>query len=234
MTAPDAQRLADVRRVKMAATQRLLGDTIMITETDWSAPTPLPGWTRAHVAAHLARNADALRGCVASIAAGTAPVIEPDDLPRDLEIGSRRSPLDVQIDLDTSAGLLNSAFSQLTPSQWAAPVGSTGMIAADLPLARLNEIVIHHVDLDCGFGFVDVDKEAATWLLAWNVARRTDLAEGPMIRVRASSGWNGTLGNRPGTTVVSGTDANLLGWITGRLPRTAVVGADHVSVGPLR
>jgi hypothetical protein len=33
---------------------------------------------------------------------------------------------------------------------------------------------------------------------------------------------------------VSGTDANLLGWLTGRLARSAVTGAEHVSIGPLR
>ena len=49
-----------VRKRKLEATQRLLGDTIGMDEDQWRAPSLLPGWTRAHVAVHLARGADAL------------------------------------------------------------------------------------------------------------------------------------------------------------------------------
>src|SRR6266516_7719364 len=43
------------------ATQRLLGTARVIAEPDLRAPSRLPGWTRAHVLAHLARGADAMR-----------------------------------------------------------------------------------------------------------------------------------------------------------------------------
>ena len=43
------------------ATQRLLGTARVITEPDLRTPSLLPGWTRAHVLAHLARGADAMR-----------------------------------------------------------------------------------------------------------------------------------------------------------------------------
>jgi uncharacterized protein (TIGR03083 family) len=39
------------------ATQRLLDAARVITEPDLRAPSLLPGWTRAHVVAHVARNA---------------------------------------------------------------------------------------------------------------------------------------------------------------------------------
>ncbi len=224
----------EVRRLKMAATQRLLGDTIAISEADWHSPTPLPGWTRAHLATHVARNADVLRQYLAAI--DDQPVLEDDDIVRDLEAGARRTPLEIQIDLDTSAGLLNEAFSQIPTASWTIPLTGTldGLTVADLPLMRLNEVVLHHVDLDCGFGFVDLDLQMAQWLLAWNIARRRDLATGPGFTLLSTSGGFHRIGSGPGTSEVSGTDANLLGWLTGRLPRTAVSGADHVSIGSLR
>mgnify|MGYP003622708592 CR=1 FL=1 len=50
--------LETLRKRVQEATQRLLGDTIGISDDDWNGPSGLPGWSRAHVAAHLAANAD--------------------------------------------------------------------------------------------------------------------------------------------------------------------------------
>ncbi len=43
------------------ATQRLLSTARLITDSDLRQPSLLPGWTRGHVLAHVARNADAMR-----------------------------------------------------------------------------------------------------------------------------------------------------------------------------
>ena len=233
MIVPDTG-LAEVRQLKMAATQRLLGDTIAISDTDWLGPTALPGWTRAHVATHLARNADVLRRYITRLSA--KPELERDDIVSDLEAGSRRSPLEIQIDLDTSSGLLNDTFDQLSSEKWATPLhgGLDGLTTSDLPVLRLNEVVLHHVDLDCGFVFADIDPRVAELLLAWNLYRRVDLVTGPGIAVMTSTGRVLRAGSGPGVSEVTGTDANMLGWLTGRLPRTAVSGAEHVSIGPLR
>jgi len=128
MIVPDAD-LAEVRQLKMAATQRLLGDTIAISDSDWLGPTALPGWTRAHVATHLARNADVLRRYLMRLA--SRPELERDDLVQALEAGSRRSPLEIQIDLDTSSALLNDSFDQVTAEGWATPL--YGRLTASRP-----------------------------------------------------------------------------------------------------
>ena len=233
MIVPDAD-LAEVRQLKIAATQRLLGDTIAISDSDWLGPTALPGWTRAHVATHLARNADVLRRYLMRLA--SRPELERDDLVQALEAGSRRSPLEIQIDLDTSSALLNDSFDEVTAEGWATPLYGRldGLTASDLPMMRLNEVVLHHVDLDCGFVFGDIDHRVAEWLLAWNLYRRTDLVTGPGIALMTGSGRVLRVGSRPGSSEVTGSDANLLGWLTGRLPRTAVSGAEHMSIGTLR
>lgn len=233
MIVPDAD-LSEVRPLKRAATQRLLGDTIAISQGDWLASTALPGWTRAHIATHLARNADVLRRLVLRL--DEANELEHDDSVQDLESGSRRSPLEIQIDLDTSSGLLNDAFDELTPEDWNAPLRGEldGLTAADLPMLRLNEVVLHHIDLDCGFAFGDIGEQVAEWLLLWNLHRRNDLVTGPGLALVTSSGRVLRVGSGPGATEISGTNANLLGWLTGRLPNTTVEGAEFINLGPLR
>jgi len=52
------------------ATQRLLDAARVITEPDLRAPSLLPGWTRAHVVAHVARNADAMRNLLIGVRTG--------------------------------------------------------------------------------------------------------------------------------------------------------------------
>jgi len=63
---------------------------------------------------------------------------------------------------------------------------------------------------------------------------RVDLVTGPGTALMTGSGRVLRAGSGPGVSEVAGSDANLLGWLTGRLPRTAVSGAEHVSIGPLR
>ncbi|HPZ50729.1 MAG TPA: maleylpyruvate isomerase family mycothiol-dependent enzyme [Propionibacteriaceae bacterium] len=224
-----------VRRRKLAATQRLLGDTIAISEPDWRAPVALPGWTRAHVATHVARNADMLRRIVEEVMAGR-PFPQPAssiDKQRELEAGARRSPLDLQIDLDTSAGRLNVTFDALTADQWAEVDTTTGLSLADLPVARLNEVVLHHIDLDCGFGFGDLDVATAQMLLEWNAHRLAPTRLGrTAVELISDTGHRVLAGDSERQPVkVSGTDATLLGWLTGRLDRRSVEGAEHLSLG---
>ena len=57
------------------ATQRLLDDARLIPEADLRAPSLLPGWTRAHVLAHVARDAMRCGTCWPAPGRGrTAPV----------------------------------------------------------------------------------------------------------------------------------------------------------------
>src|SRR5258708_34347858 len=56
-----------------AAMQRLLDDARILSEADLRAPSLLPGWTRAHVLAHVARNADAMRTLLVGARSGQMP-----------------------------------------------------------------------------------------------------------------------------------------------------------------
>src|SRR6266700_8447641 len=52
------------------ATQRLLDTARVITDPELRVPSLLPGWTRGHVLAHVARNADGMRSVLLSVRAG--------------------------------------------------------------------------------------------------------------------------------------------------------------------
>lgn len=226
--------MAHLRRRKREATQALLGDTIAISDRDWQQPSLLPGWTRAHVATHLARNADALRRVAHGLLTHAPGPMYPDAAAAEaaLEEGSLRGALDLQIDLDTSAGRLNDTLNyleeaattervQLSPGRW---VG-----AHELPLARLQEVVLHHVDLDCGFTTTDIEPDIARWLLEWTSSELAGRADVPAATVTSTSGWEATVGCGEPTRRAHGSDAQLLGWLTGRTDGSSVLGADGLT-----
>jgi maleylpyruvate isomerase len=216
----------DVHRWKADATQRLLGYTIGLTDDEWHEPSPLPGWTRAHVATHLARGADHLASVVEAVASGRAQPEEATAAQRfaELESGADRGGLELQIDLDTSAGALQAAIEKVT--DWTPPVRLHGIetALAAVPLVRLHELCIHHLDLDCGFSPDAIDPAAAAWLLRWILDRLAE-ADLPALRVEGDS-VVADLGSGGDPRRVSGSDARLWAWLCGRLAASGVSGAD--------
>src|SRR4029450_882875 len=176
MSAPASStttQLETLRALVTTATQRLLGDTILVADEQWRAPSRLPDWTRGHVATHIARHADALVRLAQWARTGERQDMYPSPEHRLAEIGAGAggSGLDLQIDLDTSAEHLSTAFDELDgASAWDAVVEMRGGLkvpARRLPLARLLEVIIHHVDLDIGYEITNIDAQTAEWLLEW-------------------------------------------------------------------
>ncbi len=216
----------DLHRWKPEATQRLLGYTIGISDEEWHRPSPLPGWSRAHLATHLARNADYLRLIAEAAGAGLPQPVPQTAAERraDLERGADRTGLQLQIDLDTSAGALQQTIERIT--DWSVPISLSGRTwpLAVLPLARLHEVCLHHLDLDCNFGPEAVDPAAAAWLLRWVLDLLED-ADLPTLRLESDS-LVAELGHGGESRTVSGSDARLWAWLCGRQPASAVAGAD--------
>lgn len=205
-----------IQLITREADQGLLRDTIGILEADWRAPSLLPGWTRAHVATHLARGADRLREFTQACLAGeTPPDVSAETRFAELERGAERNSLELQIDLDTSATALTTVWHAVT--DWHRPVRFLGRTRplATLPLVRLHEVFVHHIDLDCGFTADQVPAEAAAWLLPWVAARVQD-ADLPAIAVEGDSGFAATIGRGPVTAVAQAGDAKLWAWLSGR------------------
>lgn len=235
--APDTSTLGGdlvtVRALKRAATLHLLGDTIQVPDEDWQQPSLLPGWTRAHVATHLSRNADGLRRALTSLIAGHPERMydSETDKERDIERGSERSGLALQIDLDTSSGHLNETFdlvSALAPDTEVELRAGFRIPVRLLPLARLNEVVLHHVDLGIGFSARDIIPAVARPLLEWAVYRLGDRQDIPHLHIRSRSGFEGTVGGYGDPVLVEGTDQQLTGWLTGRSDGAELSGNDEL------
>jgi maleylpyruvate isomerase len=139
------------------ATQRLLDTARVITEPDLRAPSLLPGWTRAHVLAHLARNADALRNLLVGVRTGQDRPAYASAQARDADIeqGAARPARDLTADLADSAMAFRFVARRLPDHGWQVPVrilDSAPFPAADLLTRRLVEVELHHCDLGAGYG----------------------------------------------------------------------------------
>ena len=95
-----------------------------------------------------------------------------------------------------------------------------------LPLARLLEVVLHHVDLDIGYEVTDVDDETAEWLLEWCAFRLGARDEFPRLELVSDTGFHTTLGSSGDVRRISGSSPALLGWLTGRAAPDVVRGSE--------
>jgi maleylpyruvate isomerase len=138
------------------ATQRLLGTARVIAEPDLRQPSLLPGWTRAHVLAHLARSADAMRTLMTAARTGQdrPAYASAGDREAGIERGAAQSAKDLVADVADSAMALRTVARQLPDQAWLRPVrilGSAPFPAAQLLTRRLVEVELHHCDLAAGY-----------------------------------------------------------------------------------
>jgi len=85
-------------------------------------------------------------------------------------------------------------------------------------------VVIHHVDLDIGYVCTDIDAQTADWLLEWCAFRLQDRDDFLRLQLTSDSGFNLAVGSVCEPVAVSGSSANLLGWLMSRTDASAVTG----------
>jgi maleylpyruvate isomerase len=140
------------------ATQRLLGTARIITDPELRVPSLLPGWTRGHVLAHVARNADGMRNVLVSVRAGQPRPAYASAGEREaaIEQDAGRRATEHAADLAESAMALRTVMRQLPDEGWQVPVRmlEEGDVfpAAMLLTRRLVEVELHHCDLGAGYG----------------------------------------------------------------------------------
>ncbi|MDK1474184.1 maleylpyruvate isomerase family mycothiol-dependent enzyme [Streptomyces sp. 549] len=185
-------------------------------------PSLLPDWTRGHVLAHLARNADALL----NVLEGRPMYADAQTRDADIAAGAGR-PLPEQLaDLRTSARRLGDAFAahgRADGDPWRRRVelrnGVTDL-AASLPFRRRVEVELHHVDLGAGYSVDDLPGDFTDRLLDYLTRRFAGNAELPAVELRSEDGRSWRTG-RPvadgaAAVVVAGTPTALAGWLSGR------------------
>jgi maleylpyruvate isomerase len=201
---------------------------------DWSAPSLLPGWTRAHVVAHLALNAEgmvrALQGVVAD---QEAQDLEPcamydSDEARDADIAdlAAADPSEIRERLLAGTTRLGEAIDAIPDSRWETRIertpGGRTIRATAFPGMRLRELEIHHVDLDAGYTTDDWSPEFAEHLLD-AMSKRVSEVTFEVRPLDSDRTW--LIGNADAeypVPVVTGPAADLGWWLTGRPARDTV------------
>lgn len=189
----------------------------------WSAESGLPGWTRAHVGAHLAANADALGNLVRWAATGepTPMYRSAEQRSHDIEAGSTLDPARIVSWFSSSSAALDEAMAALTESQWQSPVvtaqGRT-VPATEIPWMRAREVGVHAVDLATGFGFADLPVDFLIALIDDVVSKRNGQPADTGIVLVSDVERSWTVGDADEPTVVAAPLAELAGYLTGRVP----------------
>lgn len=158
-------------------------DLLLVTARtldDATSPSLCVGWSRGHVLTHVARNADGMTALVRAAVDGTGETMYASTEARDADIdaGATRPLDDLVADVEHSAAALASALPRLGGEHHGIRLERTPgvhlMHAARIPFLRLREVVYHHVDLDAGFTFADVEPWLVMMFFADEGARLDD------------------------------------------------------------
>ena len=205
-----AHDLASVRD----ATERVLSDAAGLDNVSAAEPSRLPGWSRGHVLAHLARNADAL----VNVLEGRPMYATADVRDSDIERDAPR-PLDVQLaDVRESGARFQDAGA--APADWSRTVElRNGVVdtASRVPFRRWAEVELHHVDLGIGYELEDLPEEFTRREIDFLVERFDGHPDVPSTHFTdGTHAWTtGRSAEKPDLTV-TGSSVDLLGWLCGR------------------
>lgn len=229
--------LAALRPLLDDATARLLASVDGLDDDGFAGPSALPGWSRAHVVAHLALNAEGLAAALTGVARDAEVPMYASAQARDGDIAelAAHPPGELRTRLGLAIRGFVGALGLVPPESWSTEISRTPddpptFLASDVLGMRLREVEIHHVDLDRGYGRGAWSPEFGAHLvgaMAGRVVRRDPATAPGGFTVRATDlGREWDFGAGP---VVSGSVADLGWWLTGR------GGADRleVSEGPM-
>ncbi|MGW1737760.1 maleylpyruvate isomerase family mycothiol-dependent enzyme [Nocardia sp. NPDC001965] len=164
----------------------------LLDEQTMSAPSSLPGWTRKHLVAHVAANADALGNLVHWARTGerTPMYSSADRRTADIDAGALLPAPDLVAWLNASVHKLGVAMDALTGEQWRTEVVTAqgrAVPATEIPWLRAREVCVHTIDLGTGTTFADLPHGFLTALAADIRSKRAlDIVpDGPLPEVTA-------------------------------------------------
>lgn len=210
------------------ATAHLLATAEQFDDAAVREPSLLPGWTRGHVLTHIARNADAQVRLLTWAATGTVTPMyaSPEARENEIDAGAGRSAEQLLADLREACERFATQAARMAPEHWAATIENRRGIAqpaAWVPWWRLEEVLVHHVDLDAAFSPAHWPQSFTDPELAMVTARFNDKAyteESPAFRLHAEDSdlYYGVRSDPQDTSVplVRGPSAALFAWLIGR------------------
>jgi maleylpyruvate isomerase len=183
---------ADVLGWVSTGTGLVLDALDQLSDTALDADSALPDWTRRHLLAHLASNAEALGRLLSWARTGVQNRMyaSPEQRAADIETGARRPAGELRDWVRDSASTLASGFEELPEPAWRASVvtaqGRT-VPASDVPWLRAREVCVHAVDLATGLGFADLPADFLAALVeevtSWRAQRPDSRPRGPAIEL---------------------------------------------------
>lgn len=222
--------VAEVR----AAHRRFVTAVSGLTTDQLTAPTALPGWTRAHVIAHVADAGHAFANLTELALRGELTALFPGGgAERDERIEKLAPSPDLMAHLDSGTARLEKAWEAAGPADWSRPVRFRNGDLAGTVFARWREVWIHLVDCAVGVTPADWPAELAAhsidflWsrlpagvtLVAtdtgqrWEPPHTAPVADAPTPEAATS-----------GTTTLSGAVRDVAAWLAGREPGHALTG----------
>lgn len=216
------------------STRRFVESVARLSDADVAGATLIPPWTRGHVITHVARAADSYRRLLAGAIDGVETPQYPSTEYRaaQIEAGANREVDELVADVVASSADFDRALRDLPKHAWEARVRMRpGELRAPsaLPLIRLRELEIHHVDLAVGYRFDDIAADTAEWIIDDILAelRRRDPL--PPLHIKATdTDLKRQLG--AGGPLISGRQADLLAWLSGRSTGTGLLSSDAAGV----
>ena len=200
------------------ATQRMVRTVDGLPDEAYAEPSVLPGWSRAHVVAHLALNAEALAAVLSGAASGRPVPMYPSQAQRDADIEQliKAEPATLRDRLMVSSTTFRETAEALSPEVWAESRFVRIPDAPELPLRavldmRLREVEIHTADLDAGMGAADWPEPFLDEIFNLVVHDRQDDAA---MLLRTPDG-DVLIGNGYGPAI-TGSRADLAWWLLGR------------------
>ncbi|MET8079767.1 maleylpyruvate isomerase family mycothiol-dependent enzyme [Streptomyces sp. NPDC005303] len=202
------------------ATERLLTAAARMDNAAVTKSSRLPGWSRGHVLAHLSRNADAL----VNVLRGRPMYPSGDARDADIERDAPR-PLHVQLaDLRESAARFQEQGA--VPADWSRTVELRNGVtdtASRVPFRRWAEVELHHVDLGIGYELEDLPEEFTQREINFLTERFRGHPDVPALVIEEDDGRRiPTGGHGEPALVVTGRQADLLGWLAGRRDGSAL------------
>lgn len=193
-----------------------------IDDAGLDRPSALPDWTRRHLLAHLAGNAEALGRLTDWAHTGEENPMysSPQQRAADIESGSQLEPARLRDWVSSSAETLQQQLGELTEDQWQREVRTAqGRLvpATEIPWLRSREVQLHSVDLDTGVTVEQLPHDFLLALIDDIVGKRTAAGADPALTLRASDTddeWQIPGDGEPVT--VSGSVPALAGWLSGR------------------
>jgi maleylpyruvate isomerase len=216
---PDQQHVAIVEVLLPDATRRLIRTADGLSDEAYAEPCGLPGWTRGHVLAHLALNAEGLAGALGGIVdSERVPVYHSQEVrDRDIDRLAAAGPSVIRNRLLGATTDLADALDSLPDDQWDTTIdrvpGGRTFPAGNVPVMRLQEVSIHHADLASGYS--RADWPAPFVLLLLDRLGETGVSADISFHARADD-LGRTWAFGAGGPTVTGSGADLGWWLTGR------------------